>query len=140
FQITHCVFFPTGFLMFITYEPCQEMWEIFKRFGKVFEQTYTRFLDLQKAEEQAREAKIEAALEKVRSRSMAMYHSDELEQVVLNLFERLVELGLSFDGALIFTFEKTTRNIVLWIATNQTVSLRINLPYDEDVADNPILK
>ena len=38
-----------------------------KRFGKVFEQTYTRFLDLQKAEAQAREAQIEAALERVRS-------------------------------------------------------------------------
>ena len=37
------------------------------RFGKVFQQTYTRFLDLQKAEAQAREAQIEAALERVRS-------------------------------------------------------------------------
>ena len=36
------------------------------RFGKVFQQTYTRFLDLQKAEAQAREAQIEAALERVR--------------------------------------------------------------------------
>jgi hypothetical protein len=50
-----------------------EAHDIFKRFGKVFEQTYTRFLDLQKAEAQAREAKIEAALERVRSRSMSMH-------------------------------------------------------------------
>ena len=71
FQITHCTFFPQGFLMFITYEPCPEMWDIFKRFGKVFEQTYTRFLDLQKAEAQTREAQIEVALEKVRARSLA---------------------------------------------------------------------
>jgi len=42
------------------------------RFGKVFQQTYTRFLDLQKAEAQAREAQIEAALERVRSRTLAM--------------------------------------------------------------------
>ena len=62
FQITHCTFFPQGFLMFITYEPCPEMWDIFKRFGKVFEQTYTRFLDLQKAEAQARESQIQLAL------------------------------------------------------------------------------
>ena len=39
------------------------------RFGKVFQQTYTRFLDLQKAEAQAREAQIEAALERVRSKN-----------------------------------------------------------------------
>ncbi|MBL0306496.1 MAG: hypothetical protein IPQ25_10825 [Chitinophagaceae bacterium] len=51
---------------------------ILMRFGKVFQQTYTRFLDLQKAEAQAREAQIEAALERVRSRSMAMHKSDEL--------------------------------------------------------------
>ena len=32
--------------------------DIVLRFAKVFEQTYTRFLDLQKAEAQAREAKL----------------------------------------------------------------------------------
>jgi hypothetical protein len=37
--------------------------EILKRFARVFEQAYIRFLDLQNAEEQAREAQIEAALE-----------------------------------------------------------------------------
>ncbi|HWN89097.1 MAG TPA: ATP-binding protein, partial [Chitinophagaceae bacterium] len=141
FQINHCAFFSHGFLLFITLEAYPDAYDIFKRFAKVFEQTYTRFLDLQKAEAQAREAKIEAALEKVRSRSLAMHHSDELEQVVLTIYERLVELGLSFDGALIFTFEKTTRNICLWIATNQlTAAIKINLPYDEGIADNPILK
>lgn len=46
--------------------------EIVRRFFKVFEQSYTRFLDLQKAEAQAREANIEAALERVRARAMAM--------------------------------------------------------------------
>ena len=39
---------------------------ILVRFSKVFEQAYTRFLDLQKAEAQAREAEIELALERVR--------------------------------------------------------------------------
>ena len=42
----------------------QEGHDIFKRFAKVFEQTYTRFLDLQKAEAQAREAQIEASIGK----------------------------------------------------------------------------
>src|SRR4030095_14807138 len=54
FQIIHCAFFSQGYLMFITYEPVPQMHEIFKRFAKVFEQTYTRFLDLQRAEAQAR--------------------------------------------------------------------------------------
>ncbi len=108
FQITHCVFFSTGYLMFIILEPHPEAWDIFKRFAKVFEQTYTRFLDLQKAEAQAREAKIEAALEKVRSRSLAMHKSDELNEVVTILFEKIKELqipvkavgiGIYIDGS-----------------------------------------
>jgi hypothetical protein len=54
FQIFHCAYFLQGFLLFITYEPVPEAHDIFKRFAKVFEQTYTRFLDLQKAEERHR--------------------------------------------------------------------------------------
>ena len=55
---------------------------ILKRFAKVFEQTYTRFLDLQKAEAQAREAQIELGLERVRARAMAMQKSDELKELI----------------------------------------------------------
>ena len=60
-----------------------------KRFRRVSEQAYTRFLDLQKAEAQAREAQIEAALEKVRSRSMGMQKSVELREVVSSLFNQM---------------------------------------------------
>ena len=71
FQIFHIAYFSYGYLMFITYEPVPEMWDVFKRFAKVFEQTYTRFLDLQKAEAQARESQIQLALERVRARTFA---------------------------------------------------------------------
>ena len=65
FQIIHCAYFSKGYLMFITHESVPDAHDIFKRFAKVFEQTYTRFLDLQKAEAQARESEIELALERV---------------------------------------------------------------------------
>jgi signal transduction histidine kinase len=58
FQIIHCAFFSQGYLMFITYETVPSAYDIFKRFAKVFEQTYTRFLDLQKAEAQAEIARL----------------------------------------------------------------------------------
>ena len=64
FQIDHIANFSHGNLLFITYEHFPEMHDIFKRFAKVFEQTYTRFLDLQKAEAQARESQIQLALGK----------------------------------------------------------------------------
>ena len=60
--------------------PSERETEILKRFSKVFEQAYTRFLDLQKAEAQAKEAQIQLALERVRARTMAMQKSDELNR------------------------------------------------------------
>jgi hypothetical protein len=95
FQINHCAFFSQGFLLFITIDPYPEAHDIFKRFGKVFEQTYTRFLDLQKSEAQARESQIQLALERVRARTMAMQKSDELPETSYLLFQQVKELGLT---------------------------------------------
>lgn len=100
---------------------------ILKRFGKVFEQTYTRFLDLQKAEAQAREAQIEAALERVRSRSLAMHKSDELQEVVNTVHASLVELGVKMDSANFNILYDGSRDMDLWIAN--IYSQRIHVPY-----------
>ena len=67
-----------------------------KRFAGVFNLTYKRFLDLQKAEAQAREAHIEAALERVRSRTMAMQRSDELQDAAFLLFQQVQALGARY--------------------------------------------
>ncbi|MGZ3940443.1 MAG: hypothetical protein ACXVBK_16850, partial [Flavisolibacter sp.] len=72
-QIHHIANFSKGNLLFITLEPCPEYHDVFKRFAAVFEQTYTRFLDLQKAEAQGHESRIQLALERVRARTMAMH-------------------------------------------------------------------
>ena len=72
--------------------------DVLMRFGKVFQQTYTRFLDLQKAEAQAREAQIEAALERVRSRTMAMQQSDELAEASFLLDSQVRALGIKTRG------------------------------------------
>ncbi len=129
-------------LTFSTLVPLPDKeFDILLRFAKVFDQTYTRFLDLQRAEAQAREAKIEAALESVRASSMAMHHSEELEKVVKTLSNKLIDLGLSLDGALILFFEKEKRNIHLWIASNQLPApIKIDIPYAEDIQNNLIIK
>ncbi|MCG3154930.1 MAG: Adaptive-response sensory-kinase SasA [bacterium] len=67
---------------------------ILERFSKVFEQTYTRFLDLQKAEAQARESQIQLALERVRAKAMSMQNSDELNEVLSVMFEQFDILGI----------------------------------------------
>jgi hypothetical protein len=98
--------------------------DILMRFGKVFEQTYTRFLDLQKAEAQAREAKIEASLERVRSRSMAMHHSEELKEVVAQLFEGVDELGFDATVCNVSLINKENNTTDVWTAhrTKQGIS------------------
>ncbi|MBK7379014.1 MAG: hypothetical protein IPJ03_08415 [Ignavibacteriales bacterium] len=49
---------------------------------------------MQKAEAQAREAQIEAALERVRSRTMGMQKSDELKDAAILLFQQIKTLGV----------------------------------------------
>jgi hypothetical protein len=114
-QIHHLANFSQGNLLFITLAPCPEFHDVFKRFAFVFEQTYTRFLDLKKAEAQAREARIEAALEKVRSRSLAMHKSDEIDDVLHVVYERLKELDIDFYTAIIILFTKGSKDIVWWL-------------------------
>jgi signal transduction histidine kinase len=135
FQISHCAFFSQGYLMFITYEPYPEAHDIFRRFAKVFEQTYTRFLDLQKAEAQAREAQIEAALEKVRSRSLAMHKSGELNEVVSVLFERLKELQIPFTAIGIGIYIEGSKDLDSYVCGENEAGLVITnyrLPYFEN--------
>ncbi|WP_297335844.1 ATP-binding protein [Algoriphagus sp.] len=97
-QIDHVAFFKYGYVLFITYEPAPESHDIFKRFAKVFEQSYTRFLDLQKAEAQAREAQIETGLERVRSKSLAMHKTAELQRVIHTVHQELINLNISISG------------------------------------------
>jgi signal transduction histidine kinase len=102
------------------------------RFGKAFQQTYTRFLDLQKAEAQAREAQIEAALEKVRSRSLAMHQTDELKDVVSVVFEKLHDLDIVMheEAASIVIFTEGTKDLILWNAIpDQSYSKSFHIPY-----------
>ena len=107
------------------------------RFGKVFDQTYTRFKDLEQAEEQAREAKIEAALEKVRSRSLAMNKADELHEIVNIVFEKMMEIGFDLDSINIAILDEKTKSSAHWIAVENLRYVKsVHLPY----YDNPINK
>ena len=118
-QIDHVAFFRYGYLLFITYEPAPEAHDIFMRFAKVFEQTYTRFLDLKKAEAQAREAQIESALERVRSRAMAMHNSEELSALIGTVFTELTKLELVLTRCLIMIFNEETNDSKWWMANSE---------------------
>ena len=108
--------------------------EILSRFAKVFEQTYTRFLDLQKAEAQAREAQIEAALERVRSRSMAMHNSEELHEVIMLVHQQMQQLGLKLTTSNIFIpiDKEEFFDWNLWAALDEaTYPTLMQIPYSD---------
>jgi signal transduction histidine kinase len=107
FQVMHYAYFSKGFLLIITYEPVPDAHIIFKRFAAVFDQTYTRFLDLQKAEAQTREAQIEVAVERVRAEAMAMHSSGDFGNVSQQLLQQVKGLGIkSFTGATIYFIDE----------------------------------
>jgi len=110
---------------------------VIKRFGNVFEQSYTRFLDLQKAEAQAREAQIEAALEKVRSRTMAMHHSEELAEVVFALFEQMHPLGLARWGFGLWLIDEVNLGFTVWFSA--PTDRILTEPYYVPLLDNPVI-
>src|SRR6185312_12049271 len=117
-QFHYDFFFPEGTIFAFSPEPLTpEAIQIFKRFTAVFGLTYRRYLDLQKAEAQAREAKIEVALERVRSRTMAMQKSDELAEVSELLFLQLRELGNSPGQVTICMVNELEEVFEMWVTT-----------------------
>jgi signal transduction histidine kinase len=139
-QINNVANFSHGNLIFITYQHVPEAWDIFKRFAKVFDLTYTRFNDLKQAEAQAQKARIEAALERVRARAMSMQNSDELNELVTILFEELIKLDLVPARCIIWIFDSNTLDARVWMANAEDQSKteschikRLNHPYYEAI-------
>jgi signal transduction histidine kinase len=132
-QFDHVAYFKYGYLLFITLESVPEAHDIFKRFAKVFEQTYTRFLDLQKAEAQAREAQIEAALERVRSQAMSMQKSNELAGIIGLINQELGKLDTNLDRSFIMLLDENEGGATWWMANSVEPSLLhgYQIPYHD---------
>ncbi len=115
-QVNTDFFFPEGALFAFTTEPLSaDVTQVFKRFAGVFGLTYRRFLDLQKAEANARESQIEAGLERVRSRTLAMQKSDELPETAAVVFRQLIGLGIAPNRLYIAIINDVDGNIEFWI-------------------------
>ena len=81
-------------------------------------------------DQKTREIEIEAALERVRSRSMAMNTSNELQEVISVVFLQMQQLGIKADASLINILSEETRDFYMWIGTmGQTYAQKIRIPY-----------
>ena len=133
--------FNQGYLMIVGGNRLNESEiELMLRFTKVFQQTYTRFLDLQKAEAQTREAQIEAALERVRVRTMAMQKSAELPEAAYVIFQQLKVLGEDPIQCTIGIMNETERviefSVTDWAGGGRQIDLLFKGSFDEPALIN----
>ena len=105
---------------------------IVKRFAKVFDQTYTRFLDLQKAEAQARESQVQLAMERVRARTMAMQHSNELPEAANLLFQQVQALGMPAWSAGYCIWDDDKKAVTLWMSSEGVLQPPFRAPLVKD--------
>ncbi|MCB0742330.1 MAG: SpoIIE family protein phosphatase [Ignavibacteriae bacterium] len=103
--------------------------EIFRRYTSVLSLTYRRYIDLKEAEAQAREANIEVALEKVRSRTMGMQKSEELKEVIRIIYDQFVQLGINIEHTGFIVDYKTRDDMHIWLADKNGPLSEIIFPY-----------
>lgn len=91
---------------------------ILKRFRNVFDLAYKRYADISLAESQAREAQIEAALERVRGYAMAMHNSNDLSATASMVFSELKKLGINPIRSGVGLISKEERKAQIYSATS----------------------
>ena len=79
----------------------QDDMEIALQFSDAVDLGYTRFLDLQAAEERNRQLLIERAAESLRAEAMAMHQTSDIALLMAALCRNLETVGLAFDTCLI---------------------------------------
>ena len=99
--------------------------EILKRFGKVFEQSYTRFLDLQKAEARAFEAIKQASVDRVRGEIASMRTSEDLNRITPIIWHELKTLEVPFIRCGVYIVDETKEKIQAYLTTPNGKSLGV---------------
>jgi len=117
------------FYAFSIHEFQTDLIRIAQRFSALFEQTYRRYLDLVKAEAQVKEAQIEAALERVRSRSLAMHKSNELKEVIRLVLSEIRKLDVLAEHAGFYIDYKMHDDMHIWLADPNIEPFFAILPY-----------
>ena len=138
-RLHQIAFFSQGWLNITTLEPLPaDTLDLLNRFAAVFNLTYTRFLDLKNAEAQAKEAKIEASLEKVRSRTLAMQKSDELAETAAVLFQQLIVQGIEPNRLYIGIIKSDEGDGEFWLTDED--GTKVSTAFSANMNNNASLK
>lgn len=93
----------------------EEGLSVLKRFRNAFFLAFRRYSDIQKAEAQAKEARIEAALERVRAKVMGMKNSDDLKSTSFVFGDQLNKLGMDWVFSYFWLIEEEAGTHTFWI-------------------------
>jgi signal transduction histidine kinase len=124
-------FFSAGTINVITNEALtEEECTIMCRFAMVFGLIYTRFIDLQKAEEQARDVLKQTALDRVRGQIASMRSTGDLERLTPLIWNELKTLGVPFIRCGVFIINEAEKNIQMYLSAPDGRSLGVlHLPF-----------
>ena len=130
-QFGYCFFFKEGGIhVFRRDEFSVEAISILNRFTKVFGQTYTRFLDLQKAEALARVAVRESSQDRVRANIAAIRTTTDLQQITPLIWNELKTLGIPFIRCGVFIMDEEHELVHTYLSTPEGKAIAaFQLPY-----------
>jgi signal transduction histidine kinase len=140
-RVQNIAYFGKGFIGIASPdEQPEETIQLLERFAAVFNLTYTRFNDLMVAEAQTKDAQIEAALERVRSKAMAMQKSEDLANAVAIVFEELDKLNMGTLRCGISIINKEKRSTNIWSTTKSEKGMALQVSGDESMDIHPLLQ
>jgi signal transduction histidine kinase len=127
-------FFEQGTLNVVTHQTLtDDECIVMTQFAHAFGLIYTRFLDLQKAEDQTREVSKEAALDKIRAEIASMRTADDLQHITPLVWKEIIALGVPFSRCGIFIIRENEQIIHAYLSTPEGKSLAVlHLAFDEN--------
>jgi len=130
-EFFYSFFFEQGTLNVITsLALTEEECNIMIQFASVFGLIYTRFLDLQKAEAQTRDALRQTSLDRVRGEIASMRTADDLERITPLIWQELVNLGVPFFRSGVFIVSEHDELVSAYLSTPAGKSLAVlRLPF-----------
>ena len=119
-------FFGQGTLNVVMHQPLSdEECIILTQFAHAFGLIYTRFLDLQKAEDQTREALRKAALDRIRAEIASMRTADDLKHITPLIWKELITFDVPFTRCGIFIIREDEKLVYAYLSSPEGKSLAI---------------
>ncbi|MEP6596121.1 MAG: ATP-binding protein [Ginsengibacter sp.] len=107
--------------------------EILMRFSKVFDQAYSRYLDLHKAELLIREIVKQASLDRIRGQVASMRSTEDLQKIIPLIWYELGRLDIPFIRCGVLIMDEAELTVQAYLSTPDGQSLGVlHLPFNSD--------